>query len=310
MISMIKQAVLANFKKTSPLRAIEEGLISFDFQVKDPQLSLMQISFSPLASWLSVILMVIAWLSPLRYQFTLVQYLGFEHSLVSFLFQSSLQAQSLVFIAFLLLGTIVRYEFIATFLLTFLLSNGDVHIVLAQAGLLGILFSQIRTQLKWLGKTQGAVKKILYWIVALQFMTYTLFVFVSWTILEQTRVSGLFDISIRSYRVEYLIFIYVLYQILMLSVLSMWGHFYARAKQEPSVWNVKYSSVILLPQFHLSTSFQKIFEQKVRDLAQSRQQSNDQLKSDPQVLKILPQRLLEMQKQETENIDTALRMIE
>ena len=310
MISMIKQAVLANLKKTSSLRAIEEGLVSFDFQVKDPQLSLMQLSFSTLSSWLSLVLMLVAWLSPLRYQFTLVETLGFEHPLISFLFQSTLQAQSLVFIAFLLLGSLVRFEFIVIFLLTFLLSNGDIHIVLAQAGLLGILFSQIRTQLKWLAKTQGEIKKIINWIVGLQFFTFVGFLFLSWIILEQTRRSGLFDISIRSYRVEYLILIYALYQLMMFAALSLWGHFYALVKPEPSVWNIKYSSVVLLPKFNLSATFQKIFEQKVRDLALTRKQSNDQLKSDPQVLKILPQRLLEMQKQETENIDMALRMIE
>lgn len=310
MISMIKQAVRANLKKTSPLRATEEGLVSFDFQVQYPQLSLMQISFSPLASWLSLVVMLIAWLSPLRNEFTLVRYLGFEHPLIGFLFQSSLQAQSVVFITFLVLGSLVRYEFIATFLLTFLLSNGDIHIVLAQAGLLGILFSQVRTQFKWLGKTQGEVKKVINWTVAVQFFTYAAFVFISWIILDQTRRSGLFDISIRSYRVEYLIFIYVVYQVLMFAALSTWGHFYARIKPEPSVWNIKYSSIVLLPHFILSTGFQKLLEQKIRELAATRKQSNEQMKSDPQVLKILPQRLLEMQKIETENIDIALRMIE
>jgi hypothetical protein len=310
MISTIKQAIRANLKKTSPLHAIQEGLVSFDFQIKDYKQSLMQMSFSPLASWLSVVLMMIALLSPWRFQFTLVRFLGFEHPLVLFLFQSSLQAQSLVFIAFVILGSLIRYEFIATFLLTFLLSNGDIHIVLAQAGLLGILFSQIRLQLKWLGKTHGRIKFVINWIVALQFCTFIVFLGLSWVILQQTRLSGLFDSSVKSYRVEYLIFIYVHYQAFMFAVLSIWGHFYSRIKPEPSVWSIKYSSVILLPLFNLSTSFQILFENKIRDLAQNKKQNNDQLESDPHVLKILPQRLVEMQKQENDNIDLALKMIE
>lgn len=310
MISMIKEIVITNLKKMSSIRAIEEGLVTYDFQIKGAQQSLMQICFSPLAHWLSLVLILIAMWSPFRYQFSLVGFLGFENNFVHFLFQSSLQAQSLVFVAFLFLATIVPWEFLVVFLLAMLVSNGDIHIVLAQAGLLGIFFAQVRKQMKWLGKTQGLVKKLIVWLVGLQIFSFASFVAISWILINSVRASGLFDISISSYRVEYLFGLYFLYQFYNLLILSIWGHFYHQNKQDPSVWNLKYSSVFLIPSFNLSTAFQKLFEKKVNELHQNLQNHEKSLAADSNILKVLPQKLVEMQRQEHEFISTAKKMIE
>ncbi len=307
---MIKQAVLSQFKKTSPLRSVEEGLVNFDFQLKPEQQSLMQICFSPLAGWLSVIIMLVALFSPFRYQFTLVQFLGFDHSVILFLMQSSLRAECITFIVFLIIGRVVRFEFVGILILAWLLGNGDIHIVLAQSALLGILFSQVRFQVTWFGKTKGAVKKVIQWIVTLQMLAFVVFIFLSWWLLANIRASGLFDHSMRAYRLEYLILAYLLYQLLVLTALGLWGHFYFRRKPDPSVWNLKYSSVLLLPQFYLSSSFQKLFEAKVTDLYSQRLKQDAELKSDDPAYKIIPHKLREMQKQETEFLTLAKKMIE
>lgn len=310
MISTIKQAVVSQFKKTNPLRSIEEGLVSFDFQIQTPQQSLMQICFSPLACWLSVLLILVAMFSPFRYQFTLVQFLGFENQIILFLMQSSFRAECITFIVFFVIGRLVRFDFIAIFILAWLLGNGDIHIVLAQAGLLGILFSQIRWQLGWFGQTQGAVKKVIQWITLLQFVGFFVFVFLSWIMLANVRASGLFDQSMRAYRLEYLLLAYVLYQMLLFGILSVWGHFYVRLKQDPSVWNLKYSIVMLIPRFFLSSPFQKVFEAKVRDLYSERLKQEAQFSPDDPAYKIIPHKLREMQKQETEFLTLAKKMIE
>lgn len=310
MISTIKQAILSQFKKTSPLRSIEEGLVKFDFQIQTQQQSLMQICFSPLASWLSALLMLIAMFSPFRYDFTLVKVLGFDHSIILFLMQSSFRAECIIFIVAFFLGRVVRFDFIAIFILAWLLGNGDIHIVLAQAGLLGILFSQIRWQLTWYGQTQGVVKKVINWIILLQFVGFFIFIPLSWLMLANVRASGLFDQSMRAYRLEYLLVAYLVYQALIFSILGIWGHFYIRIKPDPSVWNLKYSVVMLMPRFFLNSSFQKVFEAKVRELWIERQKNESNLSPDDPVFKIIPHKLREMQKQETEFLTLAKKMIE
>ena len=210
----------------------------------------------------------------------------------------------------MLIGRFLRFDFIGLFILAWLLGNGDMHVVLAQAGLLGILFSQIRIQLKWIGKTQGAVKKIIQWVVGLQFATFVLFVFLSWLSLANLRASGLLDQSMRAYRLEYLILAYAFYQLLILIVLTGWGHFYFRRPADPSVWNLKYSSVLLIPQFFLNGTFQKIFEAQVTELFNQRVRRDGELRSDDPVYKIIPQKLRDMQKQETEFLTLAKKMIE
>lgn len=310
MISTIKQAVLAQFKKTNPLRSIEEGLVRYDFQIQSPQQSLMQICFSPLASWLAVLLILVVMLSPFRYQLTLVQFLGFENQIILFLMQSSFRAECISFIVFFILGRLVRFDFIAIFILAWLLGNGDIHITLAQAGLLGILFSQIRWQLSWFGQTQGAVKKVIQWIVILQFISFFIFIFMSWLMLAQVRASGLFDQSMRAYRLEYLLIVYLVYQMQTFGILSVWGHFYVRQKPDPSVWNLKYSVVMLIPRFFLSSSFQKIFEAKVSELSTDRQKQEASFSPEDPAFKIIPHKLREMQKQETDYLNLAKKMIE
>lgn len=306
----VQEALTSQFKKTSPLRSIEEGLVNFDFQLKPEKQSLMQICFSPVAGWLSVVIMLVALFSPFRYQFTLVQFLGFDHSIILFLMQSSLRAECITFVVFLILARVVRFEFLGILILAWLLGNGDIHIVLAQSGLLGILFSQIRSQLTWLGKTEGAVKKVIQWTVILQFVAFFIFVFLSWLLLANVRASGLFDQSMRSYRLEYLILAYLIYQLLVFTILSVWGHFYSRRKPDPSVWSLKYSSVLIMPQFFLSTTFQNLFEAKVNELFVQRQKQDADLKSDDPAFKIIPHKLREMQKQETEFLTLAKKMIE
>lgn len=310
MISTIKQAVLTQFKKTNPLRSIEEGLVKFDFQMEKPDQSLMQICFSPMASWLSVLLILVALFSPFRYEFTLVKFLGFDHQIIFFLMQSSFRAECITFIVFFVLSRLVRFDFIALFLLAWLLSNGDIHIVLAQAGLLGILFSQVRWQLGWFGQTHGAVKKVIHWVVLLQFVGFFIFIFLSWWMLANVRASGIFDQSMRAYRLEYLLVAYLVYQALTLAILSVWGHFFVRVKPDPSVWNLKYSVVLLIPRFFLSSSFQKIFEAKVNELSNERKKQESTLSPDDPVYKIIPHKLREMQKQETEFLALAKAMIE
>ena len=66
-----------------------------------------------------------------------------------------------MFLVFLLISVIIRLDYIAILILAWLLGGGDLHIVMAQAGLLGILFSQIRFQLKWFNQTEGEIKKII-----------------------------------------------------------------------------------------------------------------------------------------------------
>lgn len=326
---LVKQAALSALKLKSPTRALEEGLISFDFGIRSERLSLMQICFSPLAGWFAILILIGLSLSPLRYQFSLSSLLGFESAMTFLLFKSDLQTQLIFFVAALALGTLIRWDFLVIGLIGFLLSNGDIHLTLAHSALWGVLFSQVRRQLKWLNPHQGALephlRSVIIWTSALQIGGFLIYAFASFSLFQLCSQLGFFNASMSANRMEFLILSLVLYYGIQFTVLSSWGHFYSKRETEPSKWNVKYSSVFLLPKFFLSKSFQEILEVRIRDLYQTRVQNKSDSKSIDQkplseldknfeteqgkLLKVMPKRLLELNQRELENIALAQEMI-
>lgn len=318
---LVKQSIQTVLKSRSPLRAIEQALVSFDFGIKSERQSLMQVCFSPMAGILSVLVLVLLMLSPLRYHFSVMSIVGLENPALLILYKTDIQSQVMFFVLGLVLGTWIRWDYLVLGIIGFFLSNGDLHLVLAHSALWGLLFSQIRRQLKWLSPSMGQlephIRSILIWICSLQILGFVAYAFMSFNLYLILQNFGYFSASMKVNRMEFLILSLCLFYALQFSVLSLWGHFYSKRQKEPSKWNVKYSTVYLLPQMHLNQLFQKEFETKVIDLYKARVQKKSEspaTASTPEtenanILKVMPKRLLELNGRELENIAIAHDMV-
>ncbi len=238
-------------------RAEHEALLSYDFKLDDFKNSLIRLCFSPLANWPLVVIMIIFYFNPFRYQFQILSHVAGS---LSFIYSPHWQ----IGISF---GIFCSYFLglinIPLAVALYLISQGEVHTVIAASMIVGVFMGRSLKYFKLTVKTKGETNKILIYFNILQILSLCVATAINLYIYQYLTVIGVFSQSLFSYRLEFVSLSLIDIYATQLTFNLIWGHFYSRKFNEPSDIQIHYSTAQILPKLSLGSKIQEDLKQQV-----------------------------------------------
>ncbi len=300
MISMVFEQLKLTLKSFSILKNQHQALVTLDFDSNQRREALMRLCFSPLAAWPLLLVLLFFIINPLRYHFSLSQTLGMDNILVQTLFGMDWLYAAILAVVVFAVSYFSRKEFIVIAIVGFLISQGDMHLLLGIILLACIVLARIFLNLRWVRSLESYSKGT--WLVTglLSFVSWALAVHLSFEFYNYLLQAGYFRQSMYANRLEVFILTVCMYYGLELVVLSVWGHFYTKKNPEPSNFAIKYSTSVLLKKLTLGKAFKEDLRDQVIVI------KNNQRVYANADLDLLPKRLVDLHRKEESFLTTAL----
>ena len=293
---MILEQIKKNILKLASVKTQHEALAAIDFKLSDEKSGLIQMCFSILSDWPIVVMLVLLYLNPLRYQFSLFSFLPMDSKVLVWAFSENF------FLGFLILSlanTIFNFRFLWLTVIAWFISNGDIHIFLAIGAVSGVFFSSIRKNLKLSADIHGKIKNTWLYFSIVQMASVILAAIANYNVYFNLKSLGYFSATMSVNRFEFFILAVMIHLFSELVLTSIWGHFYSRRNIEPADWKLYYSTAPVLKKLRLSPQFKtqllnfiekKIFEQNSNGLTHA---------------EVLPERLQKLALAENESLQKA-----
>jgi hypothetical protein len=266
----------------TPNRSLYEAMMKFDFKVDDARQNLMQLSFSALANGPLFILLALLMVEPTRNSWSLIQLLqnifGNDSQLVFFFLDGQFSSMLIVASLFFVLEWILRKEYLLIVILFYFLNKSELHLHLATAGLIGIYISRA-CYLWWFHiELESQTRKIWHWATSLQLVATFISVILSLSALDYFKHENYFANTISQNRSEFFISVILVFQISIFIMLSLWGHFYFKIKNDPADLPTYFSTTTWILRFKMSYFLKKKLKDKTSQQIKAHQASLDQIK--------------------------------
>lgn len=244
MINQIKNALKAVFFSYSPRVSFIESALKIDFKMGDRRTNIMQMCFSPLASWLLMVILLALYFNHLKSYFLLTSILNFNNPVLFALLDGRTPMMLAFFIAFTAIGWIIKYEYLLVGITFFLVSRQEVHINLALAMLMGIYLGQLLRDYRLVSWCESNIKVLWSSATKLRLLAWLITSVLALNALDYISINFLFSAEFDRFR--FLAVIVLLYNAFAQVLLSLWGHFYFMSedkKKEPTDYNINFSTV-------------------------------------------------------------------
>ena len=248
---LIKDALKNVLQALTPNRSVLEGMMKYDFKMGDSVQNVMQVSFSSLANWPLFLICILVWVDPIRTFWSLQQVLGEDSSIRFFLLSGQPLPMFFFLIAFFLLESLLKKEYLLVGLLFYFLHRSDLHLHLALAGIIGVYFARAVYLFRLMVGLESKTRNVWRWVTTLQLLVIMVTALVAVGSLDQFWP-----------RFYYLISAVFLFHLLSFLTLATWGHFYIQVKNDPAYIPVHYSSALWLRK---SFGFTRSFRKKLKD---------------------------------------------
>ncbi len=277
-ITAVKQVMLSY----SPTRSLLDGIMRYDFKIGETRQNLMQISFSPLAAWPMFFILIIIYLDPTRSFFSLQKLMSTIFDVNGeariFLLDGQVSTMAAVAVAFIFLQWILRKEYLWLALIFFFLNQGEMHIHLATAAIIGVFLSR-SFYLGWISfDLVSRTRKIWNWATGLQFVATVFVSIASLFMLDQYGKLQYFAGSLSENRFLFLIWVVFFFYFFHFVFLALWGHFSFQKKADPSYVPVCFSTSVWLGRFKLRTELESQLKAKATETLNHHTTSLNQLK--------------------------------
>lgn len=303
MINLILEQVkyvLAHFKIT-PVQL--SGLLGFDFNSDQRRAYLMRICFAPLTSVFLFAVLVLFYLNPWRYHFTLAQSLGIDNVLVRVLFGENIWTTVLLIILFFVLSVTTYLESLWIGLIGLLVCQGDIHIEISILSLCAVFYGRSLRNFYYLRQIEGLAKLTWKFLSVVTFISHSIVIYVVINILKYLIINKYFASSMYANRYEFYILSVALFYGIEISILAIWGHFYnirIISLKSVSQHLIKFSTYCLVDRAQLDRSekaqFLIFLENCLSDRTQL--QKND--------LDLIPKRIVELHQREESYLKQAI----
>jgi hypothetical protein len=297
---MVFEQLKLTLKSFSIIKNQHEALVTLDFDKSQRREALMRLCFSVMAAWPLFVVLLLFFVNPLRYHFSLTAMLGMDNLIVRTLLGTDLLYAAVLSGLVFVISYFSRKEFLLIGMVGFLVSQGDMHVFLGLLLLACIVLARIFTNLRWVRSLESYSKTI--WLItsSISFLTWAIAVHFSFELYRSLLQAGYFSQSMYANRLELFILVVALYYGLELLILSAWGHFYTQKNPEPSDFSIQYSTSLILKKLSLSKSFKEELKSQVIVT------KNNQRVFDNADLDLLPKRLVELHRKEETFLTTAL----
>lgn len=297
---MVFEQLKLTLKSFSILKNQHQALVTLDFDRNHHREALMRLCFSPLAAWPLLLVLLFFIINPLRYHFSLSQRLVMDNIFVQTLFGMDWLYAAILTVMMFAISYVTRKEFTLIAIVGFLISQGDMHLLLGLILLASIVLARIFLNLRWVRSLESYSKGT--WLVTglLSFVAWALAVHLSFELHNRLLHDGFFSQSMYANRLEVFILAVCMYYGLELVILSVWGHFYTKKNPEPSNFAIKYSTSIILKKLTLGNAFKEDLRDQVIVL------KNNQRVYANADLDLLPKRLVDLHRKEESFLTTAL----
>ena len=218
----------------------------------------MQLCFSNLASWPLFLVAVALYFDPTRYSWSLQKVLESNQLQAFFLLDGRNSNMILFFFIFYFIQWVLRAEITLISLVLYFLLKSDIHVHLAVASVLGILFST-GCYHWWMHKDLKSESfKIWKSFSMLQIMGIFVSAVLSLYLLHFVSVAGYFSGTYSSNRFQFLLLVVAINYFLPLALSILWGHFYFKPKvKEPTDFPIHYSTANWILRFKIRPYFRK-----------------------------------------------------
>jgi hypothetical protein len=268
---MIAKTLMQVLKRCSAEHVRDEALVALDFGLGMLRQNLMLLSFSVLSRcWVFLVLGLLA-VNPWRYDFSIHQFWSPESGLVTVLFDEKM---FLPFVVGALLGTIVPLHSLGVIIIFYLMGQGAFHVVFGLALLAGLFFAESRRFLRRGMKLAAEIRRIHLWFSGMLFLAFLFGSGLCFYFYGAAKNLGLFQATMYVNRYEFLILALIVFYLVQMLVLLVWGHFYSRRSQDPSLWQVKFSSGPHLRSFFLSKAFKQDLHRVVLEKIKEKDRHN------------------------------------
>lgn len=263
----------------TPNRSLYEAMMKYDFKIESRRQNLMQLCFSALANWPLLLILIFLGFDPFGFfwilQAIVQKIFGSESSFRFFLLDGQLSTMLLVGGCFFFAEWILRKEYLLISVIFLFLSQGQIHLNLALAGLLGIYFSRA-SYLWWFHvELVSETRSIWKWVTSLQLISCLAGGILSLMALDfyqkqQVLVSPFL-------RFQFLFLALMGLQLANFLFLSVFGHFYLKIKKDPSFLPIYFSTTTWILRFKMSFHLKRKLKEKVSESLQSHQHSRTQI---------------------------------
>lgn len=257
MIRKIKNALIEVILAFTPSRSHLEAMMRLDFKIGDERTNFMQLCFSNLAAWPLFVLAFVLYFDPNRFSWSLQKLLLSRQVSAFFLLDGRPQNMILFFLVFFFIQWILRVEFLLIGIIFYFLLKSDLHLHLALAAILAIIFSK-NCYLWWFHTDLRSRSHHIWKVISgLQLFGSFLGGLFSLYLLQVFYFKGYFSESISANRFETLIlFLFIIYFLPFILSLG-WGHFYFKKKFNPTEFPIHYSTANWILRFKMRPYFKK-----------------------------------------------------
>lgn len=291
MIEQIKNVI----KKFFAAQVQHESLVALDFKIITEKNALIQMCFSTLANWSWIFIFGALYLNPFRYQFSLQSMVQSDSRIMMWAYSENF---FLGFVILLFLASVINIEILWLTIVAWLISNGEVHILISLGAVSAIFFASARRNLKLISALKDETKKTWMYFSLIQVLSVLVSAAINYILYFNLKNLGYFSSTMAVNRFEVFVLAVFIHQLSQFLFLSIWGHFYSRRLVEPADWKVSYSTAAILPRLILGSKF----KQELKNLSKDKIKE----KSEYEAMPGIPDRLLKMSKIENESLSTAL----
>jgi hypothetical protein len=223
---------------------------------------LLRLCFSSLSNWFLLVVLAVISVDP----FVVSSYSRLdsfsENSLLLFLLDGHAPHMVSVFLAVFVLTWLFRQEILFTVLLAYLVKHSWLHVNLAVAGVLAVLFSSLCYRWWAVVDIKSEARKIWNRIHQLILVSYIITFLYGMYELDFMLKNGLLGANGIINRVHFLIFVLIIYYGLNFIFMSVYGHFYYHRKKEPSDLQIYYSTANWILRFRFSEDLRAALKKK------------------------------------------------
>lgn len=275
-----------------------ESLVTLDFVKEEKRSALIRLCFSVFAAWPLFIAFLIFYINPFRYQFTLIRFFGIENFLTQSLFELNYASVAMITGIFFIVNFLLQFEFLFLGLLGFLVSQGDMHIVLALICVAVVFAGRILDHFRWVKFLESFTKIVWIIFTFFSFLAWALAVHFSFQIYNYLVMNQYFSASMYANRFECFVLIVALYYTIELMILAIWGHFYSMKLAVKFV--TYYSTAKILKKLSLSSTFKSQLKETVLKV------QSEKVRYEPQDLDLLPKRIKDLHQHEESLLQKAI----
>ena len=292
---MIAEEIKKVFRVCSSNRVQHQSLVGLDFKIADERNILFRLCFSVLANWPLAIVLLILYLNPYRYQLLLQSLFPTDNQLLLWSYSENFV---MAFLICTIIGSLLGFEILWLSIIAWLVSNGEIHVLISVGAASGIIFSSARRNLKLISLLQAKMKNTWMYFSLLQMVSACLSSLMNYFLYVNLKNFGFFSATMSINRYEFFVLSVCIHYATQFVVLSIWGHFYSRRKVEPADWKISYSTADMIKKLNLSREFK--FQLKLFC------QEKLQIKSEIPEVTGIPDRLLKLSASETEFLKIAV----